>query len=86
MGFKQTIADMCPKGIIPCEYAFTAFGDGWLYVEGVRCVKSFTREEILFGFKKSCLKITGRYLRIEKICDGDAVVCGRISCIERIPL
>lgn len=86
MGFKDTILDMCPRDVVPCEYRLTAFGDGCVYIEGVRCVKSFSGEEIILGMKKSLLKICGRCLRIDKLCGGDAIVCGRIALIERISL
>ncbi len=85
MGLVETIAGLTASGLAPCEFRLTVLGSGCLYAEGVRCVKSFSETEIVLGLKNSCLKVAGEGLRIEKFCDGDAVIKGRLKLFERVP-
>ncbi|MBQ7164793.1 MAG: YabP/YqfC family sporulation protein [Clostridia bacterium] len=84
MSLLETIAGICRTEISPDEYRLTAFGGRCVYAEGVKCVKSFSRTEIILGLKKSCLKITGEGLRIEQFCGGDAVIKGSVKRLETI--
>ena len=85
MGLIGSVSQTYLKELIPCEYRITVFANKGLYVEGVRCIRSFSPGEVLLGLKKSCLKIVGSGLYIQGFSGQDAVVCGEVRIIERIP-
>ncbi|MBO4594265.1 MAG: YabP/YqfC family sporulation protein [Clostridia bacterium] len=61
----------------------TIFGDGAIYISGVGRIKSFSKTEVVFYLKKGTVSITGEELEIKKICEGDALICGRIKTFSR---
>ena len=84
MGFIEAIAETAAEGLVPCEYRLTVLGKRCVYAEGVRCVKSFSEEEILLGLNRGCIKISGSGMQIEKFCDGDVQIRGSVVKIERL--
>ncbi len=84
MSLTETIARFCGVELGGEEYRLTALGGKCIYIEGVRCVKSFSGSEIILGLKKSCLKITGEGLLLGSFCGGDAAIKGSVRVIERI--
>lgn len=86
MGFIEGIKECFSEaGIIPAEPLFRAvlIGDGALYLEGVRSIKSYTPQKIELRLKKGGLVVSGEELYIKKYCAGDAAVCGKILSIKR---
>lgn len=84
MGFVEEVMGAGADRLAPCEYRLTVLGRRCVYVEGIRCVKSFSEEEILLGLKGCCLRITGRGMYIEKFCGGDVEIKGSVTGIERL--
>lgn len=58
---------------------------GWqsAYFEGVKAIKSYSRDKIEVFALKGEIKITGEGLVVKKYCAGDLAVCGKIKSIER---
>ena len=86
MALIKTMAEMCDEELRACEFRLTMLGGGCVYAEGVRSIKSMTDSEIVLGLKKSCMKISGRELKIDKLLDGDAIIKGRVERLERTPV
>ncbi len=54
-------------------------GDSGVYFQNISCIKSYTDAEIVLGIKKGVLILSGEDLFIKKYCQGDVLVCGKIS-------
>ena len=65
-----------------CGFKATLFGNGSVYISGVKAVKSFSFEEVVLIVKKGDFVIKGKNLEIKKICEGDVCVCGKISSLS----
>jgi sporulation protein YqfC len=65
------------------EYRAVVFGSKAVYVERVKCIISYEKEQILLGLKKGVLEITGKDLYVKKYCLGDVVICGNICSLTR---
>ena len=59
------------------------FGDAAAYVEGVKAIKSYSRDKIELFIRKGEITITGEELFVKKFCAGDLAVCGKIISIKR---
>lgn len=66
------------------EYRAVLFGDSAVYFEKVKCIISYTQEEVYLLLKKGGIKIKGSELYIKKYCAEDVAVCGKIKVIERV--
>ena len=53
------------------------------HIEGVKSILSFNDKEVVLCLKSTKLKIKGENLSVDKFCDGDVVVCGKIWAIEK---
>lgn len=53
------------------------------YFEGVKSILGFASDEISLRLKNEKLTIKGKDLSVKKFCEGDVIVCGRITAIER---
>ena len=85
MGFIDNIKQCVWLDAEPLNPCFRAvvFGESAVYVEGVKCILSFVKEEIVLGLKNGCLKVKGQGLYVKKYCLGDIVICGKICTLER---
>lgn len=52
------------------------------YFEGVRTVNEFSSERILVCFRRAVLEIEGSGFIIEKYCDGDLELSGKIVSLK----
>lgn len=59
--------------IVPC-------GGG--YFEGVKAVGDFSPERIVLCFPKESVEVEGVALTIQKYCDGDLQLAGRIHSLK----
>ena len=50
--------------------------------QGVKTVSEFSSERVILGFRRVVLEIEGSGFVIEKYCDGDLELSGRISEIR----
>lgn len=82
MGFidsiKESLGDVFP---VQPVYRAVIFGESAGYFENIVGIKSFTCDEIVVFLKKGELKISGSELYINKYCQGDLVVCGKIKAV-----
>ncbi len=84
MSFIENIKSCIWNGEEPPSLSYRAvlFGDGAIYLEGVKHIASYTKEEIVVCLKKGALRVEGAELYIKKFFAGDMVICGRIYRIE----
>lgn len=54
-----------------------------LYLQGVKSILSFGEDEIVVSLKSYKVAVKGTGLSIGKFCEGDLVVCGKISAIVK---
>lgn len=59
------------------------FVEEGVYIQGVVSVKNFSSEEITATLKKGEITIKGKELFIKKYCEGDLVICGKITALQR---
>ena len=59
-------------------------GDGALYAEGVKAIKSYSPDKIELTVKNGGLKVSGERLFIKKYCAGDVAICGTVKSIEKV--
>ena len=58
-------------------------GDNCGYFEGVKSIGGYNENEITL-FTKTCkLTVLGNKLTINKFCEGDVVICGKILSIKK---
>ncbi|MBE5737119.1 MAG: hypothetical protein E7348_01830 [Clostridiales bacterium] len=71
---------------IPNEPNFRAvlFGENAMYLENIKTIVKYDKEQIVLSLKDGGLDILGSELFIKKYCGGDLVVCGKIKKIEKI--
>ena len=69
--------------IVP-TFKVIMIGENATYIEGVKSIKSYSREKIELFMKKGEMKIAGEGLFIKKYCAGDLAVCGKIKSVEKI--
>ena len=86
MSFIDNIRDSigAPNTTLNPPFRAVMFGDGAIYLEGVKQILSFKQEEIVISVKNGGLKITGEGLFVKKYCLGDLVVCGKICCLTKL--
>jgi len=85
MGFIDEIKsafDLEPFAKEPC-YKAVIFGDSACYFEGVKSIKYYSEDTVSLVLKKGAITVKGVELSIKKFCEGDVVVCGKISEIKR---
>lgn len=65
----------------PPTFRAVLFGDGAVYLESILDLVSYDLQEVVLRVKKGMVKVQGKGLYIKKFCDGDVVICGKISAI-----
>ena len=65
----------------PPTFRAVLFGDRAVYLENVKRLISYDVQEIVLGVKKGVVKVQGKDLYVKKFCDGDVVICGKISAV-----
>ena len=85
MGFIENIKQCLGVDIAPLNPPFRAviMGDCAIYLEGVKSIVFYQKEEIKLAVKGGALSIKGQELCVRKYCAGDIVVCGKICGIEK---
>ena len=58
-------------------------GNGCGYFEGVKSINSYSEKEIILLTKQGKIIILGNKLVINKFCEGDVVICGKILTIKK---
>lgn len=58
-------------------------GDRSGYFEGVKSIGSYSEKEIVLFTKLGKTTIIGTNLTINKFCEGDVVICGKILTIKK---
>ena len=53
------------------------------YFQGVKTVSEFSPERVILCFRRAVLEIEGCNFIVEKYCDGDLELSGKILCIKR---
>lgn len=83
MSFIDDVKNCFSFDSLPTPPTFRAvlFGDRALYLESVIDLVSYDLQEIVLRVKNSVVKVQGKGLYIKKFCDGDVVICGKISAI-----
>ena len=56
--------------------------DGGGYFEGVKSVEEFSPQRIVLHMSKRAVEVEGIGLSIEKYCDGDLQICGKIQSVR----
>ena len=57
--------------------------DGAGYFENVAGIIEYTSDEIIISYKSGKITVNGSGLYIKKYCEGDIVVCGKITALKR---
>ena len=57
-------------------------GDSAVYFTGVTSIYAYDEESVSLCQKKRKISVLGKNLYLKKFCEGDVVVCGKISKIE----
>ena len=70
------------KGELFAQCVITPCGNG--YFEGVKAVEDFSPERILIRFPKHRVEVLGETLVIQKYCDGDLQVEGKILSMRTL--
>ncbi len=52
------------------------------YFQGVKAVGDFSPERIVLYFPKESVEVEGENLSIEKYCEGDLSLAGKIRCLR----
>ncbi len=58
-------------------------GDNCGYFEGVKSIGSYSEKEIILFTKQEKIIVLGNKLVINKFCEGDVVICGKILTIKK---
>lgn len=85
MGFIESIKECFGQAGLTEEPTFKAvlFGDGALYLQGVRSIKSYSAEKVEITLKKGGLTILGEGMFVKKYCAGDLAICGKILSLKK---
>lgn len=67
------------EGVAESRCSFLPLGGG--YFQGVKALIGFSDSEIVLLFKKSRVIVRGEGLEINKYCDGDLQLSGRIFSV-----
>lgn len=59
------------------------FFENAAYIEGVKSIKSYSREKMEITLKRGEVILKGENLTVKKYCMGDLAVCGKITSLER---
>ena len=83
MSFIDDVKNCFSFDALPSPPTFRAvlFGDSAVYFGSVLDLVSYDLQEIVLRAKKGMVKVQGKGLYIKKFCDGDVVICGKISAI-----
>ena len=65
-----------------CRCTWIIGGEG--YFEGVKALGDFSTEKIVVYYPKTAIEIVGEGLSIEKYCDGDLRVKGKIHAVYAV--
>lgn len=86
MGFIDNIIECLGGEEFPKCHNFRAvmFGDRAVYIENVTGIISYEKQEISLSIKNGRLTVKGDDLYVKKYCQGDVVICGIITAIERV--
>lgn len=68
------------EGMALSRYTVVPRGEG--YFEGVKAVGDLSPERVVLYYPHDCVEIEGEALRIDKYCDGDLRIKGRIFCVR----
>lgn len=63
-----------------CRCTLVIGGEG--YFEGVKALGDFSTEKIVVYYPQTAIEIEGEKLSIDKYCDGDLRVKGKILCVR----
>ena len=83
MSFLDEVLKVFGQEVSPA-FRVLWLGDGALYVEGVKSIKSYSQEKVELNLKNGGLKITGVGLFLKKYCAGDVAVCGTVKSIDKV--
>jgi hypothetical protein len=85
MSFFESVKEMIGLEQLPTPvFRATIIGDVAAFFEGVVDVHDFTDEQIVLRLKKGGFIINGKNLYLKKYCEGDLVVCGKITSTQKI--
>ena len=84
MGFLDEVLKVFGQEEISPSFRVMWLGDGALYAEGIKSIKSYSQDKIELNLKSGGLKITGERLFLKKYCAGDVAICGKIKSTEII--
>ena len=62
----------------------TIIDDVGAYIDSVKSIKSYSKDEIILLTKNAEIIIKGKDLMIKKYCEGDVAICGKITSLEKI--
>lgn len=85
LGFEDNILECFNDLPSFCEPIFKAvmLGDNAVYLQGVKGLKSFSRDCVCLFLRKGEVQVQGENLYIKKYCAGDIAVCGKILSVSR---
>ncbi len=68
--------------LLPGDFRYVCYSNLMIYIEGVKCIKSFSSDKIAFAVKHGTFTVNGRDLYVDKFLLGDAVVKGQITSVQ----
>lgn len=85
MGFIDSILDniALPFEGDALKNKIVLVGDSAGYFDSVSSIVYFSETEVCLAVKKGKIVVFGSGLYIKKFCEGDVVLCGKITKIER---
>ena len=85
MGFIDNIKECLGIDLAPLNPSYRAviMGESAIYLEGVKSIIFYQKDQIKLAIKGGALLVKGQELFIRKYCAGDIVICGKICGIEK---
>ncbi|MBR5900497.1 MAG: YabP/YqfC family sporulation protein [Clostridia bacterium] len=86
MSFIDNIYEALGEELLPDAPSFRALliGGRACYVENAKSIIKYSEQEVAVAIPKGQILIKGEALNVKKYCEGDLVVCGKITGIERV--
>ena len=85
MGFLEKTVENISLKIAGESPFFKAvlYGETAGFFQGVKGVASYKPDDITLSLKKGFITVKGEGLSIEKYCEGDVLICGKITAVTR---